>query len=448
MKFWAKLKLKEEKNADGLIREFFENFNSKSSIVIKGEEAKVEVVFDSEPPKELIKAITQYDIVEFNFGKVLGEYSEDEIKQVVEKEEPSEETEDSVTEEEHPEETEDSDTEEEHPKETEDLDTEEEHPKETEDSVTEEEHPEETEDSDTQGENPKQTGQVADDKGHKSAIKKPRKVVDVETVNLPQLEEIAKKAESFEHFAKLIAEYLEMDKREEIFKNFVIIASEIEKISLRTLKEALKDKNVFYTEWDKIWISKQVGEKLKDYSITLLPLLKALRQYKNYSFGGDAIEFVDESIDESITESVTETITETVDTTPKIRVKMECMPEIPLFEETLGSVDKTQPIEERVKYVLSSMGWDELDEEEQQQVFQFANVAVRIREMSIAAILLKAKIPMESSMQIRMLFASFINDFVSKYDSDMKVKVLKFLEELQKIVMNESEIESLADFTN
>ena len=75
MKFWAKLKLKEEKNADGLIREFFENFNSKSSIVIKGEEAKVEVVFDSEPPKELIKAITQYDIVEFNFGKVLGEYN-------------------------------------------------------------------------------------------------------------------------------------------------------------------------------------------------------------------------------------------------------------------------------------------------------------------------------------------------------------------------------------
>ena len=36
-------------------------------------------------------------------------------------------------------------------------------------------------------------------------------------ITVAQLEEIAKKATSFEHFAKLVAEWLEMDKRQELF---------------------------------------------------------------------------------------------------------------------------------------------------------------------------------------------------------------------------------------
>ena len=424
MKIWVKIRLNEEKKAEKLIREFFKNFNSKSSIVIKGQEAKIEVVFEKDPPRQLIDVITDYDLIEFNFGKVLEEY------------------------------TEDSDTEVETPDETKDSNTEVETLDETKDSNPEVETLDETKDSNTEVETPvnltvhttDNSKQIKNTEGNggKSTARKSRKIANVDILNIPQLGEIAKKAESFEHFAKLIAEHLEMDKREEIFKNFVIVASEIEEISLRTLEEALKNKNVSYTEWDKISISKQVGEKLKDYSVTFLPLLNALRQYKNYPFGGDAIESVDESVTETITEpdneSVDETITGFEDTTSKNTVKMECMPEIPMFEEVLGSVDKTQPIEERVKHVLSAMGLDQNSQWKQQKIFKIINAAVRIKEISLDEIFLKAEIPKDDTMVARMELSKFVNDFVKKYDSNKKVRLLDFFEQLQKIVINEGEI--------
>jgi len=399
MKFWAKVRFKGEKNAEHLIRAFFKEFNPESSIVIRGKEAKVEIIFNNNPPMELIEAINHCDVLEFNFGKALGEYSEDETEQVVVEEETSEQTEQAGVDEETSQQTE--------------------QPK-------------------------KKRGRPATKKAE------PTKVVNVETVNVPQLEEIAKKATSFEHFVKLVAEWLEMDKRQEFFVNLVIVGTEVEKMSWKELEKALKNKGVFYSQWDKIWTGQQVSEKLKDYSVTMLPLLNAMAQYKDYSFGH-------EQSDENSTEQATgETVTvveekssgEVEETTPKNRVKMECMPEIPHFEETLGSVDKTQPIEDRVRYVLTAMGLEKKNAQEQQEIFEIANTAVRVGRMAFDIIFLKANIPMESSMKARMTFSKFINDFVSEYDSDKKVKLLDFLKQLQEIVMYESEIESFTDFTD
>ena len=70
MKFWAKVRFKGEKNAEHLIRSFFKEFNPESSIVIRGKEAKVEIIFD-EPPMEIIEAINHCDVIEFNYGKTL-----------------------------------------------------------------------------------------------------------------------------------------------------------------------------------------------------------------------------------------------------------------------------------------------------------------------------------------------------------------------------------------
>ena len=47
-----------------------------------------------------------------------------------------------------------------------------------------------------------------------------------------------------------------------------------------------------------------------------------------------------------------------------------------------------------------------------------------------------------------MKFSKFVNDFVQKYESGKKVKLLTFLSELQKIVMLEDEIENFSNFTD
>ena len=232
-----------------------------------------------------------------------------------------------------------------------------------------------------------------------------------------------------------------MNKRQNFFENLVFVSSELDKLSWKGIEKALEDKGVFYTQRDKIWAGQRVSEKLKDYSVTMLPLLNALVKYKEYSFGHKQSE------ENTYTEQATEEVT-VEKKAKKNRVKMECMPEIPLFEETLGSVDKTQPIEERVKYVLTAMGWRKMNAKEQQEIFEIANTSVRLKRMDFNIIFVRANIPIESSMETRMTFSKFVNDFVSKYDADKKVKLLDFLKQLQEIVMFESEIESFTNFTD
>lgn len=414
MKIWAKIRFKGEKNAEHLIRAFFKEFNPESSIVIRGREAKVQIVFDKRPPMEMVEAITHCEVVEFYFGKPLGDYEEEQPYQVVEREEVLQGTDQVV--------------------ETDEI------PQGNDQVVEGDKNPQGTSQVAEREEIPQGTHQEVDGKkvpqGVDQAVgeeeisqkdKKPKRKIGrparKEFINIPYLEEIAKKATSFEHFAKLVAEWLEMDKRQVLFENLVIVAAEADRVSWKELEEALNNREVIYNKWDRIWCTRQVSEKLKDYSVTMLTLLSTMAQYKNYSFGHEQSE------EDS-----------------KNRVKMECMPEIPSFEEVLGSVDKTQPIEDRVKYVLTAMGWNKKNAQEQQEIFAIANTAVRLGKMSFDIIFLKANIPMESSVKARMTFSKFINHFVKEYASDKKVKLLDFLKEMQEIVMYESEIESFADF--
>lgn len=424
MKFWAKVRFRSEKNAEYLIRAFFKEFNPESSIVIRGEEAKVEIIFNKIPPTEIVEAISHCEMIEFNFGKELGEYKEDKNEQVTLSDESSQKTEPVVKKEETFEQTEQ--------------------------VVEKKETFEQAEQVVAKEENSEQTKQSKKKNDIPVAEKvENTKVADVEIVIIPQLEEIAKKAKSYEHFTKLVAEWLEMDKRQELFENLLIVATEVEKICWKDLENALKRKGISYSTWDKTKASLQVSEKLKDYSVTMLPLLNSIVQYKDYCFEDGQLEknsteqFYKETVSdvEEVSYKVEETIT-------KNRVRMECMPEIPHFEEILGSVDKTQPIEERVIYVLNAMGWKKKNAQEQKEIFEIANTAVRVGRMAFDIIFLKAKIPMESWVKARMTFSKFINDFVKEYDSEKKVKLLDFLKQLQEIVMYESEIDNFTDFTD
>lgn len=410
-KLWAKVKFKQERNAEHLIRAFFQEFNPESSIVVRGKEAKLEIVF-REPPIAIIEAIKHCEVIELNYGKNLKEYAEDENANG--KEENSEQTEH---------------------------------------EVTKSENSELAEQKVAKNENFKLAEQPKKKRGRPST-KKVETTKEVKTeqtvINIPELEEIAKKATSFEHFAELVAEWLEMDKRKKLFTNLVIVSAEVDKITWKELDKALKCKNVFYTQWDKVCFGQQVSEKLKKYPATLLAFLKATRLYKEYSFKKADEHFIRENSNVQEVKKKVPNVEEKSEEpiSSDVSKLMECMPEIKDFEETLASVDKTQPVEERVRYVLRAMGLDNLNEKEQNQIVEIASTAVKKEKITFDIIFVEANLPVEQTMEVRMKFSKFVNDFVQKYESGKKVKLLTFLSELQKIVMLEDEIENFSNSTD
>ena len=450
-KFWVKVRFKQEKNAEHLIRAFFQDFNPASSIVVRGKEAKLEIFF-REPPMAIIDAINDCEVIELNYGKNLKEYKEDEDLQV----EAENESKQRNVESENSEQTEQPNVESENSKQTKQPNVESENSEQPEQPNVESENSEQTEQPNVESENSEQTEQSKKKRDRPATRKvEPTKEAKPEptSINIPELEEIAKKATSFEHFAKLVAEWLEMDKRQELFTNLVIVSAEVDKITWKELEKALKAKNVLYTQWDKIWAGQQVSEKMKEYSATMLSFLNATRQYKEYSFNQVDEHSTDENSNEQATEKTMMNVEEKAgefdeSVIPKPRVKMECMPEIKDFEETLASVDKTQPVEERVRYVLGAMGLNNMSVKEQKQIVEIASTAVKKGRMAFDIIFVEANIPIEQTMTVRMTFSKFVNDFVQKYESGKKVKLLTFLSELQKIIMFESEIESFSDFTD
>ena len=335
-KFCAKVKLERDKNAEHLVKAFFQNFNVESSIAIKGNEAKMKIVFEK-TPMEIVDAISHCKIVEFNCGKEFKGYEEDESVQVESK-----------------------------------MNTEQES-KENEISEQVGQTFEENEDS-------KRTEQA-----------KKKQVTKLETkpVNIPELKEIAKKATSFDDFAELIAKGLEKDQKKQSFlKNLIIVSADVDIITWKKLEAGLEKKKIYCKESDKNWARKQVSLK---FNITMLPFLKAVVEYKDYSF--KQIEEYDEST-EQLAEEATGNIEETSEEAKeKPRLKMECMPEIKNFEETLASVDKTQPVEKRIQYILETMGLSQLSDEEQKQIIEIASISIRKSKMDLPVILKETKIP-------------------------------------------------------
>lgn len=425
MKFWAKVTFRGERNAEHLIRAFFKEFNPESSIVIRGRGANVEIFFEKKPPLEIVEAISYCDIIEFNFGKNVEEYSEQEKNEESFKEAEVEENVDSFDPFEKPLE--------EIPEMTSEV--------RSEDSQVEENQPVENKLEKTE-----ETKEIAG--GNESNAEEPKKKRAKATsdkkdetkkdkdVKIPKLDEFAQKVTTFEAFVNAVATWLEMDKRHDFFVNLAIMASEVEKITWKSLVEGLEKKGIPCSQWDKIWTTRQVSEKLKNENVTILALLKAMTKYNPFYLTSKYLN------KECVKQ---ETAVEEKNSNKE--TKMESDSEISALQNIFNSVDKTQTVEERVSYVLNEMGLEMKSESERLQIFELVNTAVKVERMNFDIIFLKANIPMEESMNARMNLSTFVNDFVKKYDSSKKVKVLDFLKQLQENIMYSDEIERFDDFS-
>ena len=67
------------KNAEDLIRAFFEEFNPKSTLHINGYTANAEIFFEENPPMKIVNAISRCNILSFDYEESEERYMDDEV---------------------------------------------------------------------------------------------------------------------------------------------------------------------------------------------------------------------------------------------------------------------------------------------------------------------------------------------------------------------------------
>lgn len=306
------------------------------------------------------------------------------------------------------------------------------------------------------------------------------------------LKELAGKVCSYEDFVKSILETLNLGKRQVIFATYVEAAEKTEKIKWKTLEAYAENKGVIISSYyDKIFISNKISQYFEADKLTFLEFIKKIVEYKTYDFNlnseqndngvpsqddGEALEeelklpetFENETVNPSKEEGGNETIkpfeeaesadaanisveVETLDVEHLVReqatkkqVKMRCMPEIPEFEEILANIDKNEPVETRVACILNAMGLFLKSSQLQEKLIKFTVAAINLQNINLQSIFMETSISSDYLMEARIELSKLINDFVSRFASGTKVKLVDFLRDLQsKLILEKEEVNDI-----
>lgn len=407
----VKVKLTQGKTFEPLITSFFQNFNPENSLTISGSEADLTLIF-TEPPMEIIKAIGTYESIGLSYS---GQHSGDNTPECAttcdspKTSPPTEATEAT-------------------------------------------EVAEYTYDGQVEA-------QSTDSIRHTRAAS-----IDL-AINLPELKEFAEKAESFDDFLLSIEEWLEINKYQQLFESLAEASTQVSKISWKELDNALISNGVTYSHTEKAYLVRKVADKLQSRLVSILPLLSAIAYYyKNFSFKTDSTsnkeetviaeepkvaeqviatneseptaetEATEDTISLDETATVDEGITSQALDEPTV-VEMECMPEIEEFQEVLSHIDRTQSVDNQIRYVLNAMGLGKHPANVQNQILEIAGIAVKGGISNWDSVFEKSIIPPEESNDVRLTFSSLVNDYIKKYVTGHKVKIVRFLADLKKVII-------------
>lgn len=262
----------------------------------------------------------------------------------------------------------------------------------------------------------------------KEEIKAQQKVDEVETSALEAnnpLDEIAEKSISYEEFVRNVVNELNLKNRSQLFEEIIEAAGQVNKITWKNVEAYLAERNIQVLAYDKIVFSKSVVKRF-NYE-KLLDFIKKIVEFKERSFtSSEVIEKGEETLESQ--DIVLNDIGE------NSRVKY--LYKIPDFKVILDKVDKTKPIENRVRYVLTAMGLLDKEPKLQQELVDFATSATKIKNLSMESLFMKCNTDMQEIMETRMEFSEFINGFVSAFLPDTKIKVIDFLRDLQVVILD------------
>jgi len=266
---------------------------------------------------------------------------------------------------------------------------------------------------------------ITDEVNTSEVVKLPKqREKDEEILEIPGLTEIATKSSSYEDFVKSVLEWLKFGSKQEMFEKIIKVAEKLDTISWKNIKNELANNRIDFAKNEEITIAGKFKTRFKECkeSITPMPFIKAIIAYKTFNF--------DSSKSIAIKEN---------DSSKSIEVAKNNEPisEITCLNDIFISVDKNQPIEEKVTYILKSMGLNRLEGDIQEMICKIANAAVKLEEenLHMESIMAEFSGSPDNFLNCRIAFSKFINDFVKENNCDQKIKLIDFLEQLRKMVI-------------
>ena len=227
-----------------------------------------------------------------------------------------------------------------------------------------------------------------------------RQKYTVEAVDIPELKELAKKATSYENFASLVSDWMEVKNNKQFVVALLIASSEVESVMWPNLEEALERKNISYTTYNKVSLGKIVANKFGG-SIKILQFLQAVSKYKDYPFVGEQ------------------------------KGKMECMRDVKDFDGIIERAKTKPSVEEKVQYVLYSIGIESLSEELRNWILKLTTNVVKMKNSNLEECFNKTDIPEETQSTVKLSLSKLINDYAHKNGSSELIKMATFLLDLR-----------------
>lgn len=453
MQFYAELKCPNQRTKEFLIRNLFRDLNPETSIYLKGDRVKMEIVFEKEPNFKLIEAIAACEVNELNFNakenflvdKIDVQFSEpqDTVEDVQENfEDNAVTTEAEVVEIDDISQKSEVETENTEAQDVtmqdveaqeviaEDVETHDAENSEAENNIESNNSAEEeqnAESDETQNEkNPEKTK-----RGKRSGYN----TVKSKDYKLPILEQFASESNSFDEFVGKVSDWLDFTNNAEYFSKLIKRIKEEEDpetfITTKNLDSITLE--LGFSVSMKTTLGKFVTRKLveNNYVGTLIPFLKNVIQYRN----------VWDSTSNDGKENEAQNIEKVAEIVQKPLKKFSCFPSIPKFEEFLSSIDYSEPVGTIVNKILDSMGADELDKGLRNKITKLCINAISAEEdTELFKTCCKKMGILDDSVEaneLRMEVSKFVNSFISfatsaRYTSVTTQVFLKSLNEFYK----------------
>ncbi len=384
MRLWAKVRFgRATRNIEAafLMDSFFQNFDASNSIEIKGEEATLEIFFESNPPIQIVSAIKHCSSFELHYGSVPTSFEGAEIFTDTQK-------------------------------------------------VSNPSIP----DQSSQSENGNQTTLDFDKSTEETSLK------SQENPSLPkEFLGFQNRAHSYEEFKDLVIQWLSLKgKSLDLLENAIELCEQSNNLSWNAIEEHYENKGLDFSPNSKININQTLSRRFKDSShrLTFLPLVKAIVQFRNFNFVVSVNDKDEKSIPLILDEQQDKVSYEPEASSENAvslemtsnSIEMQSVPMSASLKEALQTLDKMRPVEERIKHILNGMGLDSPDigEEMRRTILQVAITAVSHPQDEFENVVGPVQ---------RMVFSTFINEFAGKNGADyQKIHLLDFLDELKNVI--------------
>lgn len=385
MKIGASVKFGNDEAKGAFIRTFFGNFNSKNSLDIDKNVAEMELHFDKDPPKEIIDVIAKNEVIKF-------QYMPDSTPTISNLNATQGTTNDQPAGEQKP------------------------------------IKPKKEENDEG----------ISRNKGKKASTTNAKPEIEI-----PELNEIAKKCTSYEEFMSSVCKWLDIEKRQEFFEEVIKAGKEADKVSWEKIFEKLEAKGLDYGNYDRVYCTKKVKAKFEKINdrITILMIIKAVIKYEISDFTENQPNSCDSTGEHQNSSDPTEnqqnssSFTGNQQNPQEEQKKNESEEEVTCFDAGLyNNLDEIEDTSEKIKAILNKMGLERKSLPDQQKIFKIALTATKSDDMDIDTIISKTDIPYDEYGYSRIIFSRFVNDYAARVGYTERIHLKEFLGRIKKNV--------------